>query len=291
VALPIYAEQKNATGLKHSQVITSPSSNKPVQVKGDVAVQGNIQTSTQATVSVKELPPINTRRDWLDYSAVGVNLSLLFVGMFGVLYARRTLIAIRRQLVEIKRAGIQAHKMIDAAKQQAEASTASYIEARDTARLTQCADVLIDVIELENAYPHFQHSSRIRIVFRNYGPTLATNVKLDFTLQPGTLGDIPNLGGPIVIASQATAAIIYATFSELGWGPNLSDIQSGIILLKFKGTISYQDVFGYTHTTDCFGQYNPHTRSVNAKQTPLPTLPPETLSAVGKTPVSSSQAS
>ena len=245
---------------------------QPVAVSpaGQVTVQGNVKTTTQATVAVKELPVIETRRDTLDYVSCGISFLLLVVGFGGVRYAKRTLKVIQGQLNEITKAGHQTDLMIAEAKRQADAARDSADNARDTARVTQCADVLIDEIELQVAKPQFEPSSRIIIHFRNFGPTRATNVKLDFTLQPGTLGDVLTGGGPIVLGAYASAPINYLTFRELGWAPHIADMQNGRIPLRFTGTISYEDVFGFIHTTDCLGEYNRLTHSFNARQLPRP---------------------
>ena len=256
----------------------SISSPKPTPLKqpvavsptGPVTVQGSVQTTTQATVAVKELPLIETRHDALDYVSCGISFLLLIVGFGGVQYAKRTLKAIQGQLDEVTKAGLQTDLMIAEAKRQADAARDSADNARETARLTQCADVLIDEIELQVAKPQFELSSRIVIHFRNFGPTRAINVKLDFSLQPGTLGDVPTFGGPIVLGAYASAPINYPTFKELGWVPHIADIQNGKIPLKFAGTISYEDVFGFIHTTNCLGEYNRLTHSFNAKQLPRP---------------------
>jgi hypothetical protein len=257
--------------LSNSSATLTPQK-QPVAVNpvGPVTVQGSVQTTTQATVAVKELPVIQTRHDTLDYVSCVISFLLLVVGFGGIRYAKRTLGVIQGQLNEITKAGHQTDLMITEAKRQADAARDSADNARDTARLTQCADVLIDEIELQVAKPQFELSSRIVIHFKNFGPTRAINVKLDLTLQPGTLGDLPTLGGPIVLAAHASAPITYPTFKELGWVPHIADIQNGKISIKFSGTISYEDVFGFIHTTDCSGEYNRLTHSFNAKQIPRP---------------------
>lgn len=240
------------------------------QLTSPVSGQGNIQTTTHATVSVKELPAINTQRDWLDYATFGTGFSLLFVGVFGVLYARKTLKAIQGQLDALVQSGKQTDQMIAEAKRQADAARDSANESRDTARLTQCADVLIDRIELQVAKPQFELSSRIVIHFKNFGPTRALNVKFEFALQPGTLGDVPIVGVPIALGASSKASLHFPTFRELGWVPHIEDIQSGRIPLGFTGTISYEDVFGFIHTTDCIGEYHRSTHSFVEKLTVRP---------------------
>jgi hypothetical protein len=199
------------------------------------------------------------RRDFLATSAT------LSIGFLQLVILAGQILIYRRQTGIMERSLGEARRSADAARDSAN-------EARDTARLTQCADVLIEGIDLDNAQP-FSQLTRIILHFKNFGPTRANNVRFDFVLSIGTSGDVPTSLDPIVLGANATAPLIFKTLQELMLIPNIPDIESGRMPFGFRGTISYEDVFGKSHKVNCVGDYNRFTRSFNAKQTPVKDSP------------------
>lgn len=199
---------------------------------------------------------VGKKRDFL------ITCATLFVGFLQLVVLAGQILIYRRQTGIMESSLGEARRSADAARDSAN-------EARDTARLTQCADVLIEFIELENAQPAFSAQSRMTMVFKNFGPTRANNVQFNFVLSIGTSGDVPTSLDPIVLGADATAPLIFKTLKELGLVPNIPDIEGGKMAFGFKGTISYEDVFGKRHKVNCVGDYNRFTRSFNAKQTPV----------------------
>lgn len=80
-------------------------------------------------ISIRDLPPVSVRRDWIDWLGLALTGALLIVGALDVRYAIKTLKGIERQananegqLREIQQAGEQTNKLIAQAGKQAEAA-------------------------------------------------------------------------------------------------------------------------------------------------------------------------
>lgn len=155
-----------------------------------------------------------------------------------------------------------------AAKQSADAARDSADETRNTARLTQCADVLIEHVDLDNSKPSFTELTRLIIHFQNFGPTRAINLRVNFTMSIGTSGDIQASSAPVVLGADGTAQLFFKTIRELMLVPSIPDIESGRMSFGFKGTISYDDVFGKDHEVKCHGDYDHFTRIFSWQQSP-----------------------
>jgi hypothetical protein len=143
---------------------------------------------------------------------------------------------------------LEASRAADAARDSAD-------EAKSNARLTQCADVLLDHIEMVDASPSFKAGSRIILHFTNFGPTRANNLRLTFNLKMQSLGDFPTQDYPVVLGPNAGVPLIFKTFQQLTVAQNVPDIVSGKIPFGFEGTISFDDVFGAHHSVEVSGKY------------------------------------
>lgn len=219
------------------------------------------KSATEQTQDALQQDADNKRDEGVRKRDFWVTVAIAITGFLQFIVLGGQLLLFFRQTTLMENSLGEARRAADAAQDSAD-------EARDTARLTQCADVLIELIEMENAQPSFSPSTRFILQFKNFGPTRANNVRFDFTLSIGTLGDLQVPVSPVVLGANGTAPLVFKTFKELMIVPNIPDIEAGKIPMHFRGTISYEDVFGKNHAVDCTGEYNRFTRNFNAKQTP-----------------------
>jgi len=79
-------------------------------------------TDTQQHITADNPLPVSIQAGWRDNLSLIFSCLLVLIAGFGVLYAKRTLKAIKGQLAEIKAAGLQTDKMIMHAGKQADAA-------------------------------------------------------------------------------------------------------------------------------------------------------------------------
>lgn len=168
--------------------------------------------------------------------------------------------SMRRQTSHLRKSAIYARSSAVAAKRSADNDDAA-------ARLTQRADVLLTLIEMQGANP-FGPNTRIILHIKDYGPTRADAVVFNFRISIFGVVETgsPNLA-PIVLGGGETQKFTFRTLGEITTGEVIDQIAKGKAPLRIFGKITYKDVFGSPHATECGATFNPLTWGFNAEET------------------------
>jgi hypothetical protein len=184
------------------------------------------------------------------------------------------------ELKEYKRQGrerIEQHKesaaqmaimqsQADATETAANAAKKSAEVAEMALKLAERADVLLNAASLTvdptavstddgpvNPY------SRVSLELKNFGRTRAQNVVCRIGLViPGVPESVPP-PEPFILGPGAKQAVLFETFKATLTKKTYEDIASGAIDLKIAGTVTYEDIFGESHSTTYRGLLDPKT--------------------------------
>jgi hypothetical protein len=231
--------------------------NLPLVVHDDGRSRSNEETKWNQQHESEEASGKRIERYFSGVVALSALLQIAVLFMQWWLFRRQTRI-MRGSLVQARRA--------------ANAARTSANDARETARVTQCADVLIEYIEMFDAQP-LRIDSGVSIVFKNFGPTRAHNVVFDFQLIAASIFNLPSSPVPVVMGSTESKPLIFKRFKDVMQPTDVPAIASGQAVLRFEGSISYVDVFGTQHKIACEGRFDAPTRSFPAKQTIILPVP------------------
>lgn len=187
--------------------------------------------SAQAPVIVQSLPRIEVRRDWIDYTQLG--LTIILIG---------TTIS----------AGFVAYL--------------AFANERNAVRLTQRADVLVGAIGISPSHipAVLGTGTTITVQFKNFGPTRASDVRIDTQLLvqgvPDKHPDMPPLPA-LVIGPGETMSSSFATLEKLFDQDIITKVSKGDIPLYLNATVDYTDVFGKRHHAEFASVYYGASRS------------------------------
>lgn len=225
-------KQANANKNKSSQPLSPSNAVTSQENKG--SVQSQPKTNTDETIAVAKLSPVSVKRDWLDYAGTVSTLLLTLATLAIAVYA-----------------AIQAR----AAKQSA-------INEERAVRLTERADVLVEgvsIVRPENN-PFFA-DGRVKLKFRNFGRTRANNVKASISISvPDAVPISPAPLPLMVLAAGGSVTVPFDYFEKWLTKETMQTIIDGRAQLRFDATITYTDVFGFPHTTECGGVWIPSDR-------------------------------
>jgi hypothetical protein len=237
--------------------------------------------SKDRSVKIVELPTVHTERDWLDKSAWGFSGLLTIVGCFGVFVAIRTVKAIERQGLSMRRQTTLLTKSVMQARRSANAARRS----ADALINSERAWVLVDIEWQQGAhiFEGINNTGRedtgiyINYMCRNQGKSFAQITEKGYVFQiVSTLPQEPDFSN-IDIFQYASEYIAPGTASE---PYRLSGVQCEGHR-KFKnmmviyGYVKYMDVYGEHETrfgyqitgmknlerlpTTSYPKYNQHT--------------------------------
>lgn len=113
-----YAQKNKAQQPSKSDKSSAPTASVAQKQPDSISLQPKNQEHVKDDVWVIKTP----EKDGLDKAAFAVSVALLGIALFGVIYAKQTLLAIQGQLAEIKAAGVQTDKMIANAGKHADAA-------------------------------------------------------------------------------------------------------------------------------------------------------------------------
>jgi hypothetical protein len=158
----------------------------------------------------------------------------------------------------MRRAAIYARRSAVAAKRSAD-------HDERTVRLTQRADVLLKDVEIRThteAKP-IGRDTQFILNFQNFGPTRANTVIFDFGMKVDgnkvTVPKSPYAKPPLVPiaigAGESGKNVTFNRLCEMFSDEVIEKIANGEAPLTVSGKITYQDVFGESHTVVCGGRY------------------------------------
>jgi hypothetical protein len=183
--------------------------------------------------------------------------ALVIVGFFGVRIALGSLAAIRDQVGSSRVAADAAMASAEAAKASIEIATRSAELAENALHLTERADILVRAVEI-STYPALSPESVICIVFKNYGPTRGSRVRITSRLiLPDQIGIEESPLPSSVLGAGDTLCSGFAPMTR--WAPQemFLGIREGRVPLRFETEAVYFDVFGRRHHTKCSGMFMP----------------------------------
>lgn len=132
-------------------------------------------------------------------------------------------------------------------------------------KLGERADVLLNAVALTmdptvlSTNSGINIYSRVSMEFKNFGRTRAQNVRcLIGLIIPGVPENVPPRE-PFILGPGATQLLTFEQFSATMTQKTYEDIVSGVIDLKFAGTVTYEDIFGESHSITCRGLLDPKT--------------------------------
>jgi hypothetical protein len=187
-------------------------------------------TSDEHKTEAVRVAPIDIHKDWTDYLYILANLLLTLITLGIAIFA-----------------AIQAR----AAKRSADNDERSV-------RLTERADVLLEAVGLTYG-PSGQLDGRaaVKLRFKNFGRTRATNVQLSADLIiPGipdsaTLPKMPK----IVMGAGDDQTATFGNFGNYLTTETAQGIFKGTVKMEFVAKATYDDVFGKSHICECAGYF------------------------------------
>ncbi len=209
-------------------------------------------------ISISTAKPLDVRadisKDWLDKIAWASSIALVFIGGFGVWYARRTLRAIQGQLAEIRAAGKQTDQMIHHANTQSEA-------AQQQVRISELAMIANNRAYVHHAgiayTSHLQKGGpsdgkymwRLRPTWTNTGNTPTRKLRVyagyEFRTSPLPEDFSFTVKGPLILTLLASKGKIESTHCDI-FGEPLADVRDGKKYLYVWGVARYFDVYPHT---------------------------------------------
>jgi hypothetical protein len=134
--------------LPTSQPLTTGNTGK----ESPVITRPNEQKATEQSITVRSLPPLDTRRDWIDYTQIGLTLLLFAVAIWQIVLLRHTL---RATTTAAKAARANA----SAASANARATEAYVIAANKSAN---AADRSVGIMETQRDTLDKQHAAIVQ---------------------------------------------------------------------------------------------------------------------------------
>lgn len=125
-------------------------------------------------------------------------------------------------------------------------------------KLSERADVLLSAAGIKLPMTQqFTGGANGVMSFKNYGRTRANNLVFAVSATvPKTPTGAPERIGPVVLAAGEDYTISFQPFKEWMSQETFTGIMAGAVILRFDGEITYDDVFGQSHITECAGRYD-----------------------------------
>ncbi len=225
------ADQKQETDKSKSSTEAKPESTKPPT---PIVSSAQPQPSDKQAESKDEPASIWKKafspETWPNWTLA----SFAFVG---ALYARHTWIALKKQVTANERAAEAAER---------------------TMLLTECADVLIKEVKT-NSGLQLRPDTMFTVWIKNYGRTRANNVFINLEMGLHPIG--PELKQNehqvrSVLGAGEAKTSFFGPMSTILTTDNFNAVLRGEKQLAFGGEITYEDVFGKSHTAKCGGIYS-----------------------------------
>ncbi|MGA2772584.1 MAG: hypothetical protein ABSG26_17380 [Bryobacteraceae bacterium] len=136
---------------------------------------------------------------------------------------------------------------------------------RQALHLTECADVVVVGIESNvpggRATPiHLFHTIEFTLVFKNCGRSRANQIVAKFWMGVPDAEETEQPQPPTtVLGAGDTLRLRFRPVSECVNNRTLVQIADGAVPLRFEGQLTYVDIFGLPHSTECSGSLDPET--------------------------------
>jgi hypothetical protein len=176
-----------------------------------------------------KVPPIDVHKDGFDYAYI----------VAGILIALATLVL-----------ALYAVRQANAAKNSAD----TY---KETVRLTERADVLMDSVGiLKQEGNPFLADAYVAIRFKNFGRTRASNVLCRVKLTvPDTPPALPEQMPITLLAPGDILGVRFEAFGKWLTKDTMENVLEGLTELRFTSELEYTDIFGVPHKTENGGVY------------------------------------
>jgi hypothetical protein len=221
------------------------------------------QTSANAEqfVTIRELPPVSTIRDWMDKAGLAFSAILVVVGLVGVCAAYRTLRAIERQASIMRRQTRHIARQALSMRRQTTHLRNSVIQARKGARAAKAsADALANI---ERAWVDIRLTKQGHAVYfleiTNVGRTVA-HIK-EYSLSPAV--NPPNdvaqsetkwFSNKLLVPNIPWNAQTLNLVTALG-NETFQKLQRGEINLAYRAVVRYASI-SENHESECRYWYN-----------------------------------
>jgi hypothetical protein len=256
---------------------TPPTAQPSITAESDSeSVGGNGKTRVNSKQTPNEELGIQRELAWFTGALVVVGF-LQFFALVGqvTIYCRQAKI-MTLQAREMKRQRGYMRLTLKAINEQARLMEGQLKEMKRSAdnddravRLTQRADVLLELIELRGTPPDIDRETQVIVHIKNFGPTRANGLVLNFSLFiPGILNTIPPTLIPVVLGAGDSKLVMFQSLGDMGVKDDvLYKIANGTLPFYVAGKITYTDVFGHSRVVECKATFNPKTFGFNAEET------------------------
>ncbi len=204
---------------------------------------------------VKETP--KAVKDPWDKAYVVFTGLLVVIGALGVGFAIKTLRAIERQALSMRRQTTHLKNSVVQARRAANAAKKSAEFAELATKASERADVLLDAAGLSTGR-EMTPQSRVVLRFKNYGRTRANQVNFSLRVMIPETPDGKALSlPPTPMGAGDFQTVSFQMFTEWVTKDSFEKIPNGESVMRFAGTVSYRDMFDECHTTRCSGTFHP----------------------------------
>jgi hypothetical protein len=156
-----------------------------------------------------------------------------------------------------------AKEAADAAKKSADAAYDSSEFTRNTIKKSERAEVLLHLAKTVPSSASLYESS-LELTIKNFGRTRAINVSGDLRFAD----DVPMTRGKenirevhTILGAGQKHKVAFEKFIQIIDGHNFGLMINGRRSLRFAGQLTYEDIFGDTHSTRCSGKFDPSTKT------------------------------
>lgn len=221
--------------------------NQPVSAQGNTEKHGC--DNADHTVGISKLPPVSVTRNWADWGYWLFSLFLVAVGaaQAGLLY--KTLKAIQRQAETMEKQTGILEKSVKAAEESAAAAknTIEVLKAKERGRI---------IIRVENiSFPETAIVHVVNYTVALYGPNdmvvvdsraeveSSRNDEFESSIVPTRMVGLPDVI-EVNNPKHRLGAIANRERNRRFDPPEVEEILSGTLKLRFTGFILYEDIFG-----------------------------------------------
>jgi len=160
---------------------------------------------------------------------------------------------IKRQADLMERQTVATETAANAANKSAEV-------AEMALKLADRADILLDSagpVHHPNSGGVLTGYSSILLTFKNFGRTRGTNARFAVSISVSGTHSLPPPIEPVILGADAQQTVRFPQFREWLTEETFTGISSGEIPLTFQSKVTYQDIFGDSHSSENSGTFMP----------------------------------
>ncbi len=148
----------------------------------------------------------------------------------------------------------------------ADAATLSANTARETLWKTERADVLLESVAFSNE-GNIDPGTAITLILKNYGRTRANSLRPTFWLGVEGSADTQQTSTTVTLLGAGDImSVPFPAMNQFVTVETFALINTGRTKLVFRGSLSYSDVFGFQHLTECAGTYDHRAHSFRVEK-------------------------